>query len=270
LSVDPLAHKYPNVSSYLFVLNNPINAIDPDGKEVYFIVYTGGSPDAYDAAKTRMNEIHNSKGYDRKKDHVYFIESHDLGALQNQISNSVADAEKNGSGLTVELSIYGHNGSKDGPVGAMPTSMNALSDITGDMRDNKQLSPDGWKNINFNFDPNNSVAAFYGCNTDQFAQKFFSYSNVGNTVGQMGGAGGSYNFKGKFNAAWFPLGRNVYMVTQESGNILPNNVYSRSTPYDADGIFNDSQGNRWGYRTSCMGIFGNATMSGGNVISGTE
>jgi RHS repeat-associated protein len=33
LSVDPLAEKYPAVSPYTYCLNNPINMIDPDGRE---------------------------------------------------------------------------------------------------------------------------------------------------------------------------------------------------------------------------------------------
>ncbi|MEM6817001.1 MAG: RHS repeat-associated core domain-containing protein [Bacteroidota bacterium] len=32
MSPDPLAHEYMSFSLYNFVLNNPINAIDPDGK----------------------------------------------------------------------------------------------------------------------------------------------------------------------------------------------------------------------------------------------
>jgi YD repeat-containing protein len=32
-NVDPLAHKFPNISPYAFVENNPINLIDPDGRE---------------------------------------------------------------------------------------------------------------------------------------------------------------------------------------------------------------------------------------------
>ena len=32
LSVDPLSHKYPHLTPYNFVANNPINLIDPDGR----------------------------------------------------------------------------------------------------------------------------------------------------------------------------------------------------------------------------------------------
>ena len=49
LSPDPLATMYYSVSPYVFCLNNPINAIDPDGKIVIFINgyhwgSKGGSP----------------------------------------------------------------------------------------------------------------------------------------------------------------------------------------------------------------------------------
>ena len=35
LSVDPLADKYPNISPYAYCGWNPINAIDPDGRDVW-------------------------------------------------------------------------------------------------------------------------------------------------------------------------------------------------------------------------------------------
>jgi len=38
LSVDPLAEKYPGYNPYVYVMNNPINAIDPDCKEVVFVI----------------------------------------------------------------------------------------------------------------------------------------------------------------------------------------------------------------------------------------
>ena len=48
-----------------------------------------------------------------------------------------------------------------------------------------QLSPEGWKSINWNFDSNNSIASFYGCKTASFAEKFFDYSNVSTTERKM-------------------------------------------------------------------------------------
>jgi len=41
LSVDPLAEKYPGISSYAYVANNPINAIDPDGRDIVYINKNG-------------------------------------------------------------------------------------------------------------------------------------------------------------------------------------------------------------------------------------
>ena len=35
LSLDPLASKYPSISPYVFVANNPILYVDPDGKQIF-------------------------------------------------------------------------------------------------------------------------------------------------------------------------------------------------------------------------------------------
>ena len=37
LSVDPLAEKYASISPYAYVANNPLNAIDPDGRRIIFV-----------------------------------------------------------------------------------------------------------------------------------------------------------------------------------------------------------------------------------------
>ncbi len=34
LSIDPLASKYPNLSPYVYCMNNPVKLIDPDGREI--------------------------------------------------------------------------------------------------------------------------------------------------------------------------------------------------------------------------------------------
>ena len=38
ISVDPLAEKYHNIGGYVYVANNPINAIDPDGRDFRMIM----------------------------------------------------------------------------------------------------------------------------------------------------------------------------------------------------------------------------------------
>lgn len=43
LSIDPLASKYPSHSPYNFVVNNPINAYDPDGRDVVFLIDKEGA-----------------------------------------------------------------------------------------------------------------------------------------------------------------------------------------------------------------------------------
>ncbi len=35
-TVDPLAEKYYNVSPYAYCADNPVNAVDPDGKDGYY------------------------------------------------------------------------------------------------------------------------------------------------------------------------------------------------------------------------------------------
>ena len=47
LVVDPRADAYPSLSPYVYVANNPLNATDPDGEGINFLVgaLIGGSVD---------------------------------------------------------------------------------------------------------------------------------------------------------------------------------------------------------------------------------
>ena len=42
-AVDPKGEKYANVSPYNYVLNNPLNYFDPDGKDVFILIAKGGA-----------------------------------------------------------------------------------------------------------------------------------------------------------------------------------------------------------------------------------
>ncbi|MBX3101887.1 MAG: hypothetical protein KF690_05215 [Bacteroidetes bacterium] len=89
-SVDPKAAKYPGVSPYVYALNSPIMANDPNGEEVYFVVNVGGKyvtirardsydikakfVEAYSAAKGVPGFGHLLEKYENSRTHdVYFV-----------------------------------------------------------------------------------------------------------------------------------------------------------------------------------------------------
>ncbi len=68
LSVDPRASNYPSVSPYCYVLNNPINMIDPDGRDVVPIVFPKYKISAYGRKWSNLGHagvllIDNKTGY---------------------------------------------------------------------------------------------------------------------------------------------------------------------------------------------------------------
>jgi hypothetical protein len=145
--MDPLAEKYYSISPYAYCANNPVNAIDPDGRSIYMLFYTTGNGENDDnmfkvAAETRMRDIMNGKGYDSSKDIVILQSVSDLGEIGSLVNNIVGKhSEKYGK--TAEFDFWSHSG-LDGPIGTSPTSNNALDDL--------QMTIQGWSNIDFNWE----------------------------------------------------------------------------------------------------------------------
>jgi RHS repeat-associated protein len=157
-SVDPLADKYLSISSFVYTLNNSIKYIDPNGEEVYILAYTSGNDAGAaafkSAAETRKKEIESGKQFNKDKDIVIMLEVSDMGQLESQVEKTVSE-NKETYGSTSEFSMWSHAGA-DGPIGTQATTSNSVG--------SKQLSLEGWSNIDFNFSDNSS-ANFFGCNT---------------------------------------------------------------------------------------------------------
>jgi hypothetical protein len=146
--------------------------MDPDGKDVYILINTGGRPIDYAAVATRKAEIESRISAEgrEKQDSVRVVEAFDLGKLHSKVDDVIRES-KIKFGKTVELSEWGHGG-HDGPIGRDVTSgRDRLADDDGSK---KQMQLAEWAKIDFNFDPKHSIAAFYGCNELDFAKKFIA------------------------------------------------------------------------------------------------
>ena len=272
LAVDPLRSEFPYESPFIFGGNTPIQAVDIDGERVYFIVYAIGHlpGDLEDAAITRKQEIEGDDAFDPKEDHVYMLQVEDFGKLKEVIESNLEDANKNGYGKTVELSFFTHSAS-DGPRGSAAASSGSLTDVTGDVMDSPQLSPETWKSIDFNFDPEESISSFYGCNSSEFALKFLSYQeNLKYSAGTQSKTAGSYSYDGEFdNVGWNFWGSDVYQVghlnkqdTDPEADyyeyVVPMLIYSQSS--EAKYEDQDVEGNYYDSKDEYKEIYGNPTV----------
>jgi len=157
-----------NWNRYVYVWNNPLRYIDPNGEKVYVVTYTYGNSEGDDefrrAAETREQQIRNSKGFDPKKDTVL------LAAVKTKEDFAGIIKEANGLqkqyGKVEQISLYSHAGRQDGPVfhdqGGNPT----------------QFSQRELSNLRVNWSAS-ATARFYGCYTGMnFAQNFANAQRV--------------------------------------------------------------------------------------------
>ncbi len=156
---------------YSFTGGNPLRYLDPDGKDVYFVIMTNNRQIDVDAARTRVFNIWSSLDYDPKEDLVYLLYVPDLGTIAAQVAIVVNNIPKQ-FGYTVEASVFGHSTGVDGPRGDKATS--------GPYGNGNQLTGAGWAAINFNWKPyGQSHAYFYGCRAFTWARDVFAKEQAG-------------------------------------------------------------------------------------------
>lgn len=161
-TIDPHAENYYHISPYVYCGANPINNIDPDGRDIYMLFYTTGNGRGDEmfksAAETRKYDIEHSDYFDDSNDIVLMYSVQDFGTIGSLISSAI-ESYGDTFGKTAEFSVWSHAG-KDGPTGTIATSHNAL--------DGKQMTLEGWGNIDFNWAPDanaNFISYLYGWRT---------------------------------------------------------------------------------------------------------
>jgi hypothetical protein len=107
-----------NLNAYAYVLNNPLNSIDPDGQLVYIIAYTTGNSEGDEelkrAAQTKYDEIRSFKDFDPKKDAIVIGGVKTKEDFQNLLTAAGKIEEQ--FGKTTSVSLFSHAGNLDGPV----------------------------------------------------------------------------------------------------------------------------------------------------------
>jgi len=171
---DPLAGKYPEWGPYNYCAGNPVNVVDPFGKDIYMLFYSTGNTRGDEmfkaSAETRKRDIENSNSFDPNTDVVILAHFQDMATVPSMVS-SIVKSYSSVFGKTKEFSIWSHGG-KDGPVGSIATSKFSL--------DTKQMSLEGWSIIDFNWGEN-AIANFFGCNTGKGSPSFTTrISNLDN------------------------------------------------------------------------------------------
>jgi RHS repeat-associated protein len=111
--VDPMAGKYPHVSPYVYCLNNPINAFDPDGNDVILLIWAT-TPGSYGHAGIAVSN--------------YKTETYRVNENGNYITKTRQVAD--GTYTYYDLWPSSNVGPKDGPVTGAYQVKNKLADGT--------------------------------------------------------------------------------------------------------------------------------------------
>ncbi len=134
MNVDPLAEKYPNISPYVYVANNPINSIDPDGRDIIFLTRNNDGSVKEQFKYRNGNFYHeNGKRYDPGKEGISktmykvlnayrTIEKSNDNILKNQLhtlekSKNIHYMEEGSAGSGSSVNDYPSQLSGDDPTG---------------------------------------------------------------------------------------------------------------------------------------------------------
>lgn len=123
LSIDPLAAKYPSISPYTYVANNPIIAFDPDGKDIWFVHGTFSNPNTWNenfnalrAWEIALNDRIHGRDYiniEASKGNFRWSGANYQGARTSaaeRLAEQIAIAKDKSPEMLVQLVAHSHGG----------------------------------------------------------------------------------------------------------------------------------------------------------------
>lgn len=115
LSTDPLTKKYPELTPYQFASNTPIQAVDLDGKEAFFIHGTASGPEAWSPKLTNFitknltNNIHQDATFSWKDRNGYANNQNDRNNAAFDLVLHIIDYRKKNNITDEEITLIGHS-----------------------------------------------------------------------------------------------------------------------------------------------------------------
>jgi RHS repeat-associated protein len=70
INIDPKSEKYLNLSPYTYVADNPVTSIDPNGKEIIFVVTNGDQQRQFKYQKGNFYDVQSGKRYNPGKESI--------------------------------------------------------------------------------------------------------------------------------------------------------------------------------------------------------
>jgi RHS repeat-associated protein len=114
-SVDPLTKKYPELTPYQFASNTPVQAVDIDGKEAFFIHGTASTSAAWTPqltnliTKTLTNNVHQDATFNWKESKSYFNNEEDRSVAALHLEQHIIQYRKINNIKDEDITLIGHS-----------------------------------------------------------------------------------------------------------------------------------------------------------------
>ena len=116
LSVDKITKKYPELTPYQFASNTPIQAVDIDGKEAFFIHGTASGPQTWTTKLTNLvttlftNNVHQDATFSwQPMSNSYSNDEKDRSVAALRLVDHIMDYRKKNNIKDEEITLIGHS-----------------------------------------------------------------------------------------------------------------------------------------------------------------